>query len=84
MASKLEFVYLGSKIQQTKIGVAKKFGSLFKAEPVYESKLKVILLLQVSRHDFEPTFNIFCLNWRNARPAHVKTNHQTFDSLEAS
>ena len=26
--------------------------------------LKVILLLQVSSHDFEPTFIIFCLNWR--------------------
>jgi hypothetical protein len=40
------------------------FSSLFKAEPVYEGRLKVILLLQVSSHDFEPTFIIFFLNWR--------------------
>ena len=39
-----------------------KCSSLFKAEPVYEGRLKVILLLQVSSHDFEPTFIIFCLN----------------------
>ena len=26
---------------------------------VYEGRLKVILLLQVSSHDFEPTFIIF-------------------------
>ena len=36
----------------------------FKAEPVYEGGLKGILLLQVNSHDFEPTFIIFCLNWR--------------------
>ena len=52
-----------TKIQQTKIAV-EKFSSLFKAEPVYEGRLKVILLLQASSHDFEPTFIIFCLNWR--------------------
>ena len=39
-----------------------KFNSLFKAELLYEGRLKVILLLQVSSHDFEPTFIIFCLN----------------------
>ena len=33
-----------------------------KPEPVYEGKLKVILLLQLSSHDFEPTFIISCLN----------------------
>ena len=33
-----------------------------KVEQVYEGRLKVILLLQVSSHDFEPTFSIFCLN----------------------
>ena len=60
-----------------------KFSSLFKAEPMYEGiRLKVILLLQVSSHDFEPTFIIFCLNLIicTARPAKIKTNHQTFDS----
>ena len=31
-----------------------KFNSLFKAEPVYEGRLKVILLLQVISHEFEP------------------------------
>jgi len=36
-----------------------KFSSLLKAEPVYEGRLKVILLLQVSSHDFEPTFITF-------------------------
>ena len=36
----------------------------FKSEPVYEGRLKVILLLQVSSHDIEPTFIVFCLNWR--------------------
>ena len=49
------------KIQQTKIAVPK-ISSLFKAEPVYEGRLKVILLLQVRSHDFERTFMIFCLN----------------------
>ena len=39
-----------------------KFSSLFKAKPVYEGRLKVILLLQVSSYEFEPTFIIFCLN----------------------
>jgi hypothetical protein len=29
---------------------------------VYEGRLKVILLLQVSIHEFEPTFIIFYLN----------------------
>ena len=56
-----------------------KFSSLFKAEPVYEGRLKVILLLQVSSHDFEPIFIIFCASLKNtARPAQIKTNHQTF------
>ena len=32
-----------------------------KAEPVYEGRLTVILLLQVSRHDLEPTFIILVL-----------------------
>ena len=36
--------------------------ALYQSEPLYEGKLKVILLLQVSSHDFEPTFIIFCLN----------------------
>ena len=40
-----------------------KFSSLFKAEPVYEGRLKVILLLQVSSHGIEPNFITFCLNW---------------------
>ena len=31
---------------------------LYKAERVYEGRLKVISLLQVSSHDFEPIFNI--------------------------
>ena len=34
------------------------FSSLFKADPVYEGSFKVILILQVSSHDFEPTFFI--------------------------
>ena len=59
-------IYLGSillvKIQQTKIVVTKIWLSLFKAEPVYEGRLKVILLMQVSSHDFEPTFVKFCPN----------------------
>jgi hypothetical protein len=38
-----------------------KFSSLYKAETVYEGKLKVILLLQVSSHDFEPTFFMLVL-----------------------
>ena len=49
------------KIQRNKI-VVTKFSSLFKAEPVYEGRFKVILLLQVSSHDFEPTFIIFCVS----------------------
>ena len=35
--------------------------SLSHTEQVYEGRLKVILLLQVSSHDFEPTFIIFCM-----------------------
>ena len=31
------------------------------AEPVYAGRLKVILLLQVSSHNFEPTFIILVL-----------------------
>ena len=39
-----------------------KFSSHFKAEPVYEGiRIKVTLLLQVSSHDFEPTFIILVL-----------------------
>ena len=38
-----------------------KVSFLFKAEPLYEVTLKVILLLQVSRRDFEPTLIIVCL-----------------------
>ena len=36
-----------------------KFSSLFKAELVVKGRLKVILLLQVSSHDFEPNIIIF-------------------------
>ena len=45
------------KIQQT----LQKFSSLYKAETVYERRLNIILLLQVSSHDFEPTFIILVL-----------------------
>ena len=34
------------------------------SQPTIGQCVKVILLLQVSSHDFEPTFIIFCLNWR--------------------
>ena len=53
-----------------------KFSPLFKAEPVYEGRLKVILLLQVSSHDFEPNFIIFVLIGRVLpdQPKE-KTNH---------
>ena len=43
------------KIQQTKIAVTKIYLSQ-KAETVYEGRLKVTLLLQVSSHVFELTF----------------------------
>ena len=46
---------------EPKIQPLQKFSSLFRAEPVYEGRLKVILLLQVGSHDFEPTFIIFSL-----------------------
>ena len=39
----------------------KKISSLYKAETVYEGRLKVILLQQVSSYDFEPTFIILVL-----------------------
>ena len=45
-----------------------KFRSLFKAEPEYEGRPKALLLLQVSSHDFEPTFIIFCLNCQTCSP----------------
>ena len=38
-----------------------KFSFLFKAKPVYEGRLKVILLLQVSSRDFEPTYLYYIL-----------------------
>jgi hypothetical protein len=42
---KIQIIYLvSSKIQQTKIAITN-FSSLFKAELVYEGRLKVILLL---------------------------------------
>ena len=51
-----------AKIQQTKIAVAK-FSSLFKAEPVYVDRVKVMFRLQVGSHDFEATFiTHICLN----------------------
>ena len=34
---------------------------LYQSEPIYEGRLKVILLLQVSSHEFEPTFVILVL-----------------------
>ena len=51
-----------SKLRQA----LRKFSSLFKVEPVYEGapfegRLKVIYLLQVISHDFEPTFIIYIL-----------------------
>ena len=49
---------------EPKIQPLQKFSSLFRAEPVYEGRVKVILLLQVTSHDFESSFIIFCLNWR--------------------
>ena len=58
-----------------------KFSSLFKAEPVYEEgRLNVILLLQVSSHDFEPTLCILSELKNTVSPAQIKTNHQTFDT----
>ena len=64
-----QFVLIASfctKIQQTKIAVKKNLALSSKQSKCmnYEGRLKVILLLQVSSHDFEPTFIIFCLNWR--------------------
>ena len=44
---------------EPKIQPLQKFSSLFRAEPVYEGRLKVILLLQVGSHNFEPAFDIF-------------------------
>jgi hypothetical protein len=49
--------YLFVKMQQTKIAVIK-FSSLYPAETVYEGSLKIISMLQVSSHAFEPTFII--------------------------
>ena len=57
-----------------------KFNSLFKAEPVYEGRLKVILLLQVSSHDFETyLYHILSELKNTARAVQIKTNRQTFD-----
>ena len=47
---------------------------------MYEVRLKIILLLQVSSHDFEPTFIILVLIGRTARPAQIKTNHNPLTS----
>ena len=48
---------------------------------MYEGSLKVILLLQVGSHDFEPTYVYYFLSElkNTAGPAQIKKNHQTFD-----
>ena len=56
MKNELVSIYVRAKIQQTK--PLQKFSSLYKTEPVYEGWLKVILLLQVGSHDFEPSQSI--------------------------
>ena len=50
---------------------------------MYEGRLKIILLLQVSSHDFERTFRLYYIlsELKNpARPAQIKQNRQTFDT----
>ena len=37
--------------------------SLYLSEPIYEGRLKVILLLQVSSRDFEPTWITLAVAW---------------------
>ena len=39
----------------------KNFSFFYQSEPIYEGVIKVILLLQVSSHNFEPTFIILVL-----------------------
>ena len=51
---------------------------------MYEGRLKVILLLKVSSHDFDPTLSYFVWNEEYARQAQMKTNYQTFDMQQAS
>ena len=48
---------------------------------LYEGRLKVMLLLRVSSHDFEHTFIICILSEQKntARPAQIKTKHQIYD-----
>ena len=55
-----------------------KFSHLFNHNTCNKGRLKVILLLQVSSYDFEPTF-IICFVKSTARSAQIKTDHQTFD-----
>ena len=45
-----------------------------------------ILLMQVSSHDFEPIYLYYILSElkNTARPAPQKTNHQTFNTYQAS
>ena len=47
---------------------------------LYEGKLKVILLLQVSSHDFKHNYYILSELNNTARAAQIKTNHLSFDT----
>ena len=49
------YFYVFLKLCQSKKGMKIK-KSPYQSEPIYEGMLTVILLLQVSSHDFEPTF----------------------------
>jgi hypothetical protein len=57
--SKGKVTYLSQVPKKKQTKPLQKFSSFFKAEPVHEDMIKVILLLQVSSHDFEPTLLYF-------------------------
>ena len=63
------------KIQQTK---DRRYKNLALSVTAYEGRLKIILLLQVSSHDFEPTFFILVLIYRILPDS--KNKSQTFDT----
>ena len=77
---KANWLKIGKNTTDNDYRYIQQFCSLFRAEPVSEGRLKVILLLQVSSHDFEPTFNTVALIFRILPdPTKIKINHQTFD-----
>jgi hypothetical protein len=70
VGSKLKFIYSEKAIHFCKISTVDLTGTTWDKSTVeisqnfvaFSEYMNFILLLQISNHDFEPTFIIFCLN----------------------